>query len=1002
MQKIALPEPLVAQLRAYEARLRRIESVSAGASAAVGLLASFVVLFVLDRFSDTPRWARIALTVSGGALAVWCAHGWIRHWLIDRRGPAQLAKLLQRHFRSLGDRLQGIIELTESNDLPANISPSLLRAAVRQVAEESSRFQFTQAVPTRPARRWALTGLALAALALTPFLFVPKAASNALARWIHPWANIDRYTFASIDALPKELVVAHGEPFEIQFGLRSESAWKPAIASARLNRRDAETVPLHEGAATFRVEGQTQEGILSIQIGDAKRDVVIRPLHRPEMRALAAAVEFPDYLGYPKAAMAIQGSTAQFLEGSKVSFDGKVTRALGKAEMTSGDARQPAETRADQFLTKSTDVASLGADTTFRWTDQYGLTPSQPYTLHVSLAKDAEPRVELQGLEAETAILPNEVLKLNLAASDDYGLKGAWLGWSARTLGEKKQDLGKGEAAHFAGGQTKRELAETADFSPQWQHIPEDSIVELAAYAVDYLPQRKPVESWKYTIYVLSPAKHAERVRERMDQALKDLNERIRDEERQFEETKSLAEDKKSIESARAGEDIKRAEAGEQVNQAQMQKLTEQMRDILKDALRNKEIPAGTVADLQHLAEKLEQKATPPMQEATGALQKAGQPSAEREENLAKAQEEQQQALNAMREASKTMSTTNQNLYARNFYNRLRAAASSEHQVSDGLKSLARNTLGLKPEEIADGDKKEFSLVAERQDGTTKDVDKIATDLSDFIKRVPNEKYDAVEKEMQEKRVVPELSELSGFVRANLAMKSIGGARKWGEQLDAWATMLQSECKSQGSGSGEMDPDLMELIVAMVRTAQAEDNIRDETSLLDSKKANNPNHPEDAKKLAGVQDELYWSLDELRERTKFNDVKPALKAAEDLMREVSDTLEQPKTDQEVVSEEGAVIELLVPPDKKGGKGSSKMQQMMRQMMSQMTRSAKPGGNNSKSSSPFAAEEAEGAVARARADGHSVEKTGAANTADWPEEFRDELQAYFQATDSGGK
>jgi hypothetical protein len=66
---------------------------------------------------------------------------------------------------------------------------------------------------------------------------------------------------------------------------------------------------------------------------------------------------------------------------------------------------------------------------------------------------------------------------------------------------------------------------------------------------------------------------------------------------------------------------------------------------------------------------------------------------------------------------------------------------------------------------------------------------------------------------------------------------------------------LQSECNCQGGG-GEMDPDLLELIVAMVRAAQAEDNIREQTQLLDAKKENDPDHPDNAAKLAGQQDEL--------------------------------------------------------------------------------------------------------------------------------------------------
>lgn len=1002
MNTVTLPDSLVTQLRTYEGRLRRMETLAAVAGGVAGLLATFVLLFVFDRFVDTPRWARIVLTVSGGAAAAWFAHGWARHWLWDRRGPAQLAKLLQRHFRTLGDRLQGVIELTNTNDLPANISPALLRAAVRQVAEESGRFDFTDAVPVRPMRRWALAAIVVAALTAAPFVFVPKAATNALARWMVPWSNIDRYTFASLDALPRELVVPHGESFELACGLQQDSAWKPKTATARLNHSEAQTARLQDGRAVFRLAGQTQNGLLVLRVGDATREIFILPLHRPEMKELAAKVELPSYLGYPTTTLPIQGSSAEFLEGSVVRFTGRISRLLKEAVMKSDGPERRAEVLGEAFVTTPQPVTELASETAFGWADTHGLTPTQPYSVRVSISKDAEPRIELQGLEPETSMLPHEVLKVSFASNDDYGLKEAWLGWNVRTLGEKRRDLAKGEAARTAGAQTQKELIAATEFSPAWQKIPEDSVVELAAYALDYLPDRKPVESWKHTVYVLSPARHAERVRERMDEVLKQLDERIRDEERQLEETTSIAQSKADLANERTGEDLKRVEAGERNNEEQLRKLTEEMRDVMKDALRNKDVPEGTVADWQNLTDQLEQQAKPPMGEAAQSLQQASQQPAKRAEQLAQAQAQQQRALEAMRKAAGKMNTTNQNLYARNFYNRLRAAAASEYKISDGLKGLAKATVGLKPEEIAADKKQEFLQVANNQDGATKDVDGIVNDMASFMKRVPNEKYDAVQKEMQEKKVVAELNELAGFVRANLGLKSVGRARQWGTQLDEWATMLQSECECQG-GDGEVDPDLMELIVAMVRAAQAEDNIREQTELLEGRKENNPQHAEDAKKLASQQDELSDTIGRLREKTKFHEIKPTLEKAELIMDEVVGHLHKSKTDAEVVSTESAIIELLVPPDKKGGKSGSKMQQMMRQMMAQATKSRTGGGNNSKSASSLTANRTEGAAGKDKGSARTVEKTGGASSAgEWPEEFRDQLQSYFQQLEDAGK
>ena len=1024
MNSITLPDSLVTQLRTFEGRLRKMETLAAVAGGLAGLFATFVLLFVFDRFVETPRLARLVLTLSGGALAAWFAHAWAGHWLWNRRGPAQLAKLLQRHFKSLGDRLQGVIELTETNDLPADISPALMRAAIRQVAQESERFDFGNAVPVRPARRWALAAAVLAAVTTAPFVFVPKAAVNALARWAMPWAQIERYTFASLEALPTELVVPHGEAFEIACGLKTDSAWKPDTATARLNRTELQNAKLEQGRAVFKLIGQTQNGLLTVRVGDATRDVAIRPLHRPEMKELAARVELPAYLGYPAATVAIQGTTAEFLEGSSVRFAGKTSRALKDAAVNNvktqeGDVfaglrvlfpslpvqfRETSASSAvenESFLTAAATTAELAGETTFRWADTYGLTPTQPYTLRVGTTKDAEPRVELTGLEQEMAILPDEVLKLNFTSSDDYGLKTAWVGWTVRAMGAKKDEIGKGEAGRADGAQLKKEISGAAEFTPAFYKIPEDSVIEIAAYAVDYLPARKPVESWKHTVYVLSPAKHAERIRERMDQILKQLDERIRDEERQLEETKAIAEQKKELPTEKAGEDTKRVEASERANEAALQKMTEEMAVVMKDALRNKDIPAGTLADWQQLKDGLEEKANPPMQQAAEALQQGAQKPAERSEQLAQAQKKQEAALEAMRQAATKMNKANENLYARNFYNRMRAAAAAELKISDGLKGLAKDTVGLKPEEIAEGKQKDFTQVAGSQDLTTKDVDSIANDMAAFVKRVPNEKYEAVQKDMQDKKVVLELNDLAGFVRANLGLKSVGRAKAWGTQLDEWATQLQSECKCQGGGEGEMDPDLMELIVAMVRAAQTQDNLREQTELLESKKDANPGHAEDAKKLANQQSDLSDVVGLLREKTKFDDVKPLLEKVEFVMDEIAGQLRAAKTDAEVVSTEAAVIEMLVPPDKKGGKSESKMQQMMQKMMAQVTQAKKAGGSNGKSSSAFAGTATSGAAVQGKSTGRQVEKAGgASNAGEWPEEFRDQLQAYFQQLESG--
>jgi hypothetical protein len=1010
-----------------------METIAAIAGGLAGLFITYVLLFVADRFINTPIAARVVLTTTGAILAAMFAQSWARYWLWTRRGPAQLAKLLQGHFRGLGDRLQGVIELTESKELPENISPALLRAAVRQVAEESGRCDFEKAVPTRPARRWAMAATAVTAMAAVPFLIAPKAATNAAQRWAMPWADIERYTFTTVESLPKDLYVAHGEKFELSVGLRADAQWKPGSATAQINGQEKMTAQVAGNRAVFQFPGQTKDGVLSLRFGDYLRDITVHPLHRPELKELSAKVTMPEYLGYPEQALKLHGSAGDFLEGSKVAFEGTIARGVGRGEVQSTDFTWLATAVENSFKSPSVALADLGTEVRFSWTDVHGLAPVQSYALRVGHAKDAEPRIEVQNMETEMAILPYEAVQFTLAASDDFGLKETWVSWEVRQVnakveGDKKKEKPKNafdslwddwkkdgkkdsvtvvkpkqETPRVAGGPMVKEMLRPVRWAPADWSVAEDTVVELAANALDFYPERKASQSMKFTVFVLSPEKHAERIRERMDNVLKMLDERIRDEERQLEEAKEIAQ-RKDADSEKAGEDIKRAEAGEKQNSEELKKVVAQLQDVMKDALRNKDIQADTMKEYSDIAKKLEEEANPAQNKASESLAKASQlPKEARAGEMKEAQDQQQKALDAMREAAGKMQTTNENLMARNFYNRLRHAASQQFKISDGLKELAKSTVGLKPEEIEDGHKKKFDAVAGNQDGAVKDVGGIQDDMTAFLRRIPNEKYDTVVKEMEETKVIGELGELAGFVRANLGLKSVGKAKQWGEQINKWADSIQSECNCKSDGKCEMDPDEMELMIAMVRAAVAQDTIRDQTTELETTKAAD-NYSSEAAKLSGVQSGLSGSVKKLSDDPKYakfmQKYGPTLAKAEELMTESAGELKAPRTDENTTQIHGTIIEVLVPPDKKGGKPGPQ-QKMMQKMMQQMAskKGNKPGRNASQNASSLAGKAAEGLNAKDKANARVVDKSGGASSAgEWPEEYRDALQSFIQAVE----
>jgi hypothetical protein len=293
-------------------------------------------------------------------------------------------------------------------------------------------------------------------------------------------------------------------------------------------------------------------------------------------------------------------------------------------------------------------------------------------------------------------------------------------------------------------------------------------------------------------------------------------------------------------------------------------------------------------------------------------------------------------------------------------------------------------------------------------------VDGIQNDMTAYLRRMPNDKYQKVVSEMEEKRAVPELGELANFVRANLGLKSVGRAKAWGDQLSAWAEMLRDEQKGGGGGGGgQMDPDMMELMIALVRLAVNEDTIREQTAELERTKDKNPNHADDSSKLGTTQNQLSGTAKEIEENPKFakfmGQVGPLLDEVTSLMHEVAGELHKPNTGADTTSTESIIIEMLVPPDKKGDGNSdsqspmAQMQQQMQKMMQQMTKSRTAGGNNSKNPSNLEGTTAQGSTAKDKNNTRTVEKSGgAANAGEWPEEFRESLQAFFQALEEKKK
>jgi hypothetical protein len=245
-----------------------------------------------------------------------------------------MSALVQRQYPRLGDRLLGIVELADERTRPGNVSAARCRAAIRQVSAETAPMDFRMAVATRKPRIYALTATFLILLALLPWLLAPEAGWNALARWMWPGSAVKRFTFAGLETFPDRLIVAHGEPFQIGFGVRLHPFWKPGWATGRMEGQPDLRAPILAGRVVFEVPGQTRETALWVRVGDVVRPLAIEPMLRPALKGMRMRIRYPGYLGYDEGEAAIVRGVCSFVEDSRVAFHGTATRPLGSASVT--------------------------------------------------------------------------------------------------------------------------------------------------------------------------------------------------------------------------------------------------------------------------------------------------------------------------------------------------------------------------------------------------------------------------------------------------------------------------------------------------------------------------------------------------------------------------------------------------------------------------------------------------------------------------------------------
>ena len=1016
---VELPAALRQQFEVLERRLWRVDTIIAVCGALGGLVLSYTLLFISDRFWDTPAALRALFTALGLGVAAYFILFWVRHWVWNRRDSRALATLVQRHYPRLGDNLLGIVELADGEKRPANVSEELCRAAIEQVSGQAIRYDFKSVISLRKANLCFAAATLLAAVITLSAVRVPDASWNAFVRWIWPGSKVERFTFVSIDKLPSNLVVPHGEPFEIAFQVGLHEFWKPQGATAQYDQQPALQSPIEKGGVVFRIPGQTKSGALRLRIGDVAKRIAVQPEFRPALKQQVAQVKFPDYLEHPPASEEIRTATFTFLEGSRVSFKGKTSRELKEAKLEVVGLRgaeakpEAASVKADEFHSAPLALDGL-AQISFTWRDRLNLGSAAPWKLSLQSKKDLAPEADCPEQAAVIAILPEEVVEIKTAAQDDFGLRQLSVVWDV-TKRNETNTLKTGAVKLTDGAPQSKALNSTFKFSPIVFGIPADSVVNLRAAAADYFPGRRPTESPSYRIYVLSREDHARLVQQQFEKLMGELDDIARREEGLLEAAKELKEMKpEQLQGEEAAKKLER-QANEQNNIAEkLNDIAKQGNETLREAMRNNSIPTDQLKEWAKAMEQMKNLANQKMAQASKSLSNAQQQPGQRSEKVDEAVKTEQEILNELQEMQKKGGKNIDAMQANTLALRLRKIADYEKEVAGGLTKAFPELAGTLPDKLPEKQKNTIQSFANGQTQNSKESFEIQTEISRFFDRTSVTNYGNVAKEMKESDVVENLNKNSDLIRQNVAMKAIKEAETMGKQFTKWAEQLEAINESGGGGGGGGgggEDKALERLMGILRARQAEDALRKQTETLEQQRAQKPAaKPEEQEKFTGETSKLSdQQLKVMRDVQILKDEDPGefLGDAQKAMSDAEQLLGKSETGKKTVASETDAINLLdaeVASMMKKGKASPQMVQMMMQMMGmgqQPGQQPAPGQGNSPGMSSAGGTtdkpnvNVPGSPNGAKGDPRTTKKVaGRARTL--PTEYRDALQDYFKA------
>jgi hypothetical protein len=306
------------------------------------------------------------------------------------------------------------------------------------------------------------------------------------------------------------------------------------------------------------------------------------------------------------------------------------------------------------------------------------------------------------------------------------------------------------------------------------------------------------------------------------------------------------------------------------------------------------------------------------------------------------------------------------------------------------------DTIGMTPDQMPDAPRQALDSMGRQNADVTREANRLQEEISRLFDRTALNRYGDVAHDMDAQKTGQALTALGGLVGRNIGVQTIDNARYWGDQFDRWAGKLGAKDNSKaapGAPGGQPDAAQMQALLQLMRLRQQQDQLREQTSVVDEQKQTSQDYPSQARDAAQQQSALSAQVRALQQDPSFPVPPAQLKPVGKSMDDAAGLLGKPETGKPTYSAQTDALNLLdeaiSQQARKTGRSASALMAMMG--MGGKGQGSTAGGAADKPNVPIP-----GSREGQPPDQRTVSQANGLDNSQLPGEFRDAIESYHRA------